>query len=47
MRLQLLQEAGQLDGGVEYDPYIGARLRSDVIDLIRDGEIVQTIGPGH
>ncbi|MCB8983302.1 MAG: alanine--tRNA ligase [Ardenticatenaceae bacterium] len=41
-----LQEAGLLDGGVEYDPYIGARLRSDVIGLIRDGEIVQTIGPG-
>lgn len=42
-----LQESGQLDGGVEYDPYIGSRLRSDVIALVRDGEPVKTISQGQ
>ncbi|MBK8989175.1 MAG: alanine--tRNA ligase [Chloroflexi bacterium] len=41
-----LQEAGLLDGGVEHDPYSSPVMRSDVLGLIRDGEIVRQIVQG-
>ncbi|MCA9950939.1 MAG: alanine--tRNA ligase [Anaerolineales bacterium] len=41
-----LIEKGHLEGGVEYDPYIGPRLRSDVIGLIRDETAVSKIKVG-
>lgn len=44
--LTQLQQSGRLEGGVEYDPYIGAQIESEIIGLIRDGEIVETVQAG-
>lgn len=42
-----LVEAGQLEeSGVEYDPYIGARLRADVVAVVQDGVVVQKLSAG-
>jgi alanyl-tRNA synthetase len=42
-----LVASGQLEeSGVEYDPYIGPRMRSDVIALVKDGRSVQKISAG-
>ena len=45
--LASLVEVGHLEGGVEYDPYMGARLRADVVGLVRDGEIVTALKQGE
>ena len=45
--LMELVESGQLEeSGVEYDPYIGARLRADVVALVQDGVSVQKLSAG-
>jgi alanyl-tRNA synthetase len=42
-----LVESGQLEeDGVEYDPYIGPRMRADVLALVKDGESVQKLSKG-
>ena len=44
--MQQLHEKGLLEEGVEYDPYTGSQLDSEVIGLIRDGEIVEKVKEG-
>ena len=44
--LQSLQSSGQLEDGVEYDPYLGAELESEIVGLIRDGALVEQIKVG-
>ena len=44
--LHTLLESSQLEGGVGYDPYSGARMTSDVVGLVRDGQIVDAITAG-
>lgn len=45
--LHQLQHAGQLEGGVEYDPYMGAEVDAEIVGLIRDGEIVDVVAEGE
>jgi alanyl-tRNA synthetase len=45
--LHQLQQSGQLEGGVEYDPYMGAEVDAEIVGLIRDGEIVDGVGEGE
>jgi len=42
-----LHESGQLEGGVDHDPYTGARMGSEIVGIIRDGESVKAIGAGE
>jgi alanyl-tRNA synthetase len=44
--LENLADEGQLDGGVEYDPYTGASLTSEIIGLLRDGQLFAQIEAG-
>lgn len=41
-----LQSTGQLEDGVEYDPYMGAETESEIVGLIRDGEMVESVKVG-
>ncbi|PIE81239.1 MAG: alanine--tRNA ligase [Chloroflexi bacterium] len=42
-----LVESGQLgETGVEYDPYIGPRIRADVLSLIKEGKSVPKLSTG-
>jgi len=42
-----LMESGELEeSGVEYDPYIGARIRADVVAMVQDGNAVQELSVG-
>jgi alanyl-tRNA synthetase len=42
-----LVEAEQLpESGVEYDPYMGSRLRADVVALVKEGQSVQKVSAG-
>ncbi|GAB4266043.1 MAG: alanine--tRNA ligase [Candidatus Promineifilaceae bacterium] len=45
--LHQLQQSGQLEGGVEYDPYMGAEVDAEIVGLIRDGEIVDVAAEGE
>jgi len=45
--LQDLQTSGRLEEGVDYDPYTDARLVSEIVGLVQDGEIVQEIRGGE
>ncbi|MFO7539874.1 MAG: alanine--tRNA ligase [Chloroflexota bacterium] len=42
-----LVESGQLEGGVEYDPYSGAGLQTEVVALLRDGQPVARLSMGE
>ncbi|MFQ5436910.1 MAG: alanine--tRNA ligase, partial [Anaerolineae bacterium] len=44
--LQLLAASGQLEDGVEYDPYAGAELDSEIVGLIQDGILVEAVQAG-
>ncbi len=44
--LDELQTSGQLEDGVEYDPYTGAMLTSELVGMIQDGQYVQEIKRG-
>ncbi len=44
--LNELVEAGHLEHGVEYDPYYGSKMTSEIVGLIRDGQQVQDISSG-
>ncbi|WP_420631838.1 alanine--tRNA ligase [Candidatus Leptofilum sp.] len=41
-----LQSTGQLEDGVEYDPYLGAETESEIVGLIRDGKLVDSVKVG-
>ncbi|MBK7896115.1 MAG: alanine--tRNA ligase [Anaerolineaceae bacterium] len=41
-----LQTSGQLEDGVEYDPYMGAETETEIVGLIRDGELVESVKVG-
>ena len=43
---QNLQSSGQLEEGVEYDPYSGATLASEIVGFIQDGELVEQVRVG-
>lgn len=45
--VQSLQESGQLEDGVEYDPYGSATLESEIVGLIQDGNLVETVKVGE
>ncbi len=45
--LAQLQSSGQLEGGVEHDPYAGFELDSELLGMIRDGEIVGSAKAGE
>ncbi len=45
--LHELVESGQLDGGVEYDPYSGAEAESEIVALFREGQRVQVLRAGE
>jgi alanyl-tRNA synthetase len=44
--LQSLQSSGQLENGVEYDPYTSAELTSEIVGFIQDGELVKQVKMG-
>ncbi|MCP5097255.1 MAG: alanine--tRNA ligase [Chloroflexi bacterium] len=44
--LHKLHESGQLEEGVEYDPYMASQTDSELIGLIRDGDVVEKVGKG-
>ncbi|MEM7332540.1 MAG: alanine--tRNA ligase, partial [Chloroflexota bacterium] len=44
---QALQEENILNDGVEYDPYAGFELESELVGLIRDGEITDSVEAGQ
>ncbi len=39
-------DQGKLENGVEYDPYYGSKMDSEIIGIILDGEVVDNISPG-
>ncbi len=39
-------DQGKLENGVEYDPYYGSQMNSDIVGIVQDGELVQTIAAG-
>jgi alanyl-tRNA synthetase len=39
-------EQGKLEGGVDYDPYYGSSMNSEIVGIIRDGQLVDAIGAG-
>ncbi|MCP4428670.1 MAG: alanine--tRNA ligase, partial [Chloroflexi bacterium] len=45
--LQELMASGQLENGVEYDPYSGSAAVSEIIALFKDGERVESAGKGE
>ena len=45
--LHELMESGQLENGVEYDPYSGSTAVSEIIALFRDGKRVESAGEGQ
>jgi alanyl-tRNA synthetase len=45
--LHELVESGQLEGGVEYDPYGGASLQTELVGLLRDGQPVNQLNVGE
>ncbi|MCP4419445.1 MAG: alanine--tRNA ligase, partial [Chloroflexi bacterium] len=44
--LQNLQSSGQLEDGVEHDPYSGAELESEIVGLIVDGKLLDSVKVG-
>lgn len=44
--LARLHDSGTLEGGVEYDPYMGSALESEILGLIVDGQITDSAGRG-
>jgi alanyl-tRNA synthetase len=42
-----LQRSGELEEGVDYDPYTGAFLNSEIVGLVRDGNLVREIEAGQ
>lgn len=45
--LQKLRDDNILEAGVEYDPYTGAEMTSELVGLIRDGDIVDSVQVGE
>ncbi len=46
--LSSLVGAGELDSsGVDYDPYVGPRMESEVLGLVSDGQVVQEVKSGE
>jgi alanyl-tRNA synthetase len=41
-----LQSSGQLEEGIDYDPYTGASLSSEIVGLLNNGQLVQEVQPG-
>ncbi len=41
-----LQSTGQLEDGVEYDPYMGSETESEIVGLIREGELINAVKAG-
>ncbi len=44
--LHALHESGQMEGGVDHDPYAGARMGSEIVGIVRDGAAVTAISAG-
>ncbi|VAW31490.1 Alanyl-tRNA synthetase [hydrothermal vent metagenome] len=44
--LQSLQSSGQLENGVEYDPYSSAELESEIVGFIQESELVERVKVG-
>ena len=44
--LQKLESSGQLESGVEHEPYAGPELESELVGLIQDGRIVAQVKTG-
>ncbi|MCP4419753.1 MAG: alanine--tRNA ligase, partial [Chloroflexi bacterium] len=44
--LQNLQSSGQLEAGVEHDPYSGAELESEIVGFIVDGNLLDSVKVG-
>ncbi|KAA3661359.1 MAG: alanine--tRNA ligase [Chloroflexi bacterium] len=44
--LQQLETSGQLESGVEYEPYASAELESELVGIIQDGKIVEQLQTG-
>ncbi len=42
-----LMESGQLENGVEYDPYAGSTAVSEIIAMFKDGKRVESAGKGE
>ncbi len=42
-----LQMTGQLEDGVEYDPYLGAETESEIVGLVCEGELVESARMGQ
>jgi alanyl-tRNA synthetase len=45
--LHELQASGDLEEGVDYDPYTGSTLASEIVGLVHDGKLVQAIQSGQ
>jgi alanyl-tRNA synthetase len=45
--LHALHDSGQLEGGVDHDPYTGSRMGSEIVGIVRDGESVNAISAGE
>ncbi len=45
--LNQLRSSGQLEAGVDYDPYAGPALADELLGLIRDGQLVQALKVGE
>jgi alanyl-tRNA synthetase len=45
--LHQLTESGQLEEGVEYDPYSGATLQADIVGLLREGQPIDQLNIGE
>ena len=41
-----LQNSGQLEDGVEYDPYMSAETETEIVGLIKEGELVESVKKG-
>jgi alanyl-tRNA synthetase len=44
--LQQLETSGQLEDGVEYEPYASAEMESELIGMVQDGKIVEQLNVG-
>jgi alanyl-tRNA synthetase len=42
-----LLDSGKLESGVEYDPYYGAQMTSEIVAILRDGQSVREVSTGE